>query len=214
MGFLQLKNKEDQERKIILKALQNKGLNDIVELRYTDRKALVQDFTVEGNWQLIHTDKPILMTQIQYITNDSWEVVSGISGKDGWPILHMADYSKGKLYVLNIPDNFSDLYNLPPQALNKIREVLSGGLDISIEGPSDISLYLYDNKTFIVESFSDEDTILKIVTPGQYSKITDLSTNQSYTGEAENQFFRRNSNPRKTYGITLKPHSYRIFSYE
>jgi hypothetical protein len=29
----------------LLRAVQDKGLNDIAELRYTDRKALVQDFT-------------------------------------------------------------------------------------------------------------------------------------------------------------------------
>ncbi len=198
----------------LLKALQDKGLNDIAELRYTDRKALVQDFMVEGEFRLIHTDKPILMQQIQYLTNDSWEVVSGIAGKDGWPILHMADYSNGKLYVLNIPDNFSDLYNLPSQALDKIREVLGSGLDVSMEGPSNISLYLYDNKTFIVESFSDNDTMLKIVTPLTYNTITDLSSNQTFKGEAEKQSFWRRGNPRNTYSIILKPHSYRIFSYE
>src|SRR4051812_39778764 len=75
----------------LLKAIQDKGLNDIVELRYTDRKAMVQDFTAGTN-QLIHTDKPILMSQIQYLTNDSWEIVSGIDGANGWPILHEADY--------------------------------------------------------------------------------------------------------------------------
>ena len=44
----------------LLKAVQDK-LNDIAELRYTDRKAVVQDYTAGTN-QLIHTDKPILIT--------------------------------------------------------------------------------------------------------------------------------------------------------
>ena len=100
----------------LLKYIQDK-LDDIVELRYTDRKALVQDFTV-GTFRLIHTEKPVLIPQIQYLTNDSWEIVSGIDGANGWPILHNADYSKGHLYVLTIPDNFADLYDLPAEVLS------------------------------------------------------------------------------------------------
>jgi len=200
----------------LLRVLQDKGLNDIAELRYTDRKAFVQDFSVEDN-QILHSEKPILMQQLQYLTNDTWEIVSGISGDNGWPILLKADYSKGKMYVLTVPDNFSDLYNLPPKVLNKIREILCGGLEVSIEGPSDISLYLYDNNTFIVESFLDEESQLKIVTSQKYKKITDLSSNQVIAGEAvvkdPNEF--RFKNPSKnTYSINLKPHSFRIFKLE
>src|SRR5206468_7888764 len=78
-----------------------------------------------------------------------------LSLHDALPILHEADYSKGHLYILTIPDNFSDLYNLPAEALNKIRQVLGAHMNVQIEGPSKISLYVYDNNTFIAESFSD-----------------------------------------------------------
>ena len=108
----------------LLKYIQDK-LDDIVELRYTDRKALVQDFTA-GTFRLIHTEKPVLIPQIQYLTNDSWEIVSGIDGANGWPILHNADYSKGHLYVLTIPDNFADLYDLPAEVLNTPASVIDG----------------------------------------------------------------------------------------
>ena len=200
----------------LLRALQDKGISDIAEIRYTDRKAIVQDYTV-GDYQLVHSDKPVLMQQLQYLTNDTWEIVSGIAGADGWPILHMADYSKGKLYVLTIPDNFADLYNLPPKALNKIREILCSGLDISIEGSANIGIYLYDNHTFILESFQDTETQLKVVSGKQFSQITDLSTNQVFKGEARKQTpndLRYKYPAKNTYSVTLKPHSFRIFKYE
>ena len=200
----------------LLRALQDKGLSDIAELRYTDRKAFVQDFTV-GEYQLEHSEKPILMQQLQYLTNDTWEIVSGISGANGWPILHMVDYSKGKMYVLTVPDNFADLYNLPPKALNKIREILCGGLNVSMEGPSNISLYLYDNNTFIIESLLDTEAQLKIVTPRQFNQITDLSSNKIVKAEARKQTpndFRYKYPAKNTFSITLKPHSFRIFKVE
>lgn len=200
----------------LLRSLQDKGLSDIAELRYTDRKSLIQDYTC-GTYRLIHGEKPVLMQQIQYLTNDSWEIVSGISGESGWPILHMADYSKGKLFVLTVPDNFADLYNLPVEVLNKIREILCQGLEVSLEGPSHISLYLYDNKTFVVESFLESDTSLKIIAPKQFTKITDLSTGQIVPGELHSSRLDRRtsaSQEKNAFNITLKPHSFRIFRFE
>lgn len=199
----------------LLKNIQDK-LNDIVELRYTDRKAIVQDFTA-GTFQLIHTEKPILIPQIQYLTNDSWEIVSGISGTDGWPILHEADYSKGHLYVLVVPDNFSDLNNLPAEALNKIREVMGAQLPVQIEGPSGISLYVYDNNTFIAESFLDKETAINIVTSTAHNKITDISSGQQFIGELRKpgmSYIEKNSKEKNVYSITIKPHSFRVFKME
>jgi hypothetical protein len=199
----------------LLRELQDKGLNDIVELRYTDRKSLVQDYTCDN--QLVHGSKPILLQQLQYYTNDSWEIVSGVAGTNGWPIMHMADYSKGKLFVFTVPDNFADLYNLPLAVLNKIREVFCNQLDISVEGHSNISLYLYDNKTFILESFMDEESELKVVLSKQYNRITDLSSNQTFLGELRTQRFSRRGSgiqSKNVISITIKPHSFRVFSYE
>jgi hypothetical protein len=200
----------------LLRAVQDKGLNDIAELRYTDRKALVQDFTA-GTFQLIHSDKSVLVPQIQYLTNDSWEIVSGISGDDGWPILHEADYSKGHLYVLTVPDNFADLYNLPAEVLNKIREVLCAQLKVQIEGSSKISLYVYDNNTFIVESFLDKETAVKIVTSTQFNKITDLNSSQVFNAETRMprmSYIEKSRGPKSVYSITVKPHSFRVFKME
>jgi hypothetical protein len=199
----------------LLKNIQDK-LDDIVELRYTDRKALVQDFTA-GTFQLIHSDKPILIPQIQYLTNDSWEIVSGISGEDGWPILHEADYSKGHLYVLTIPDSFSDLYSFPAGALNKIREVMSGQLPVQIEGPSGISLFVYDNNTFIAESFLEKETAINIVTSTAHNKLTDVSSGQQFIGELRKpgmSYTEKNRKEKNIFSITIKPHSFRVFTMD
>jgi hypothetical protein len=199
----------------LLKNIQDK-LNDIVELRYTDKKAIVQDFTA-GTFQLIHSEKPIVIPQIQYLTNDSWEIVSGINGESGWPILHEADYSKGHLYVLVIPDNFSDLYNLPEEALNKIREVMGAQLPVQIEGLSGISLYVYDNNTFIAESFLDKGTAINIVTSTAHNKITDISSGQQFMDELRKpgmSYTEKNRKEKNVYSLTIKPHSFRVFKME
>ena len=185
-------------------------------MRYTDRKAFVQDYTA-GTFQLIHAEKPVLIPQIRYITNDSWEIVSGISGDNGFPILQDATYSKGHLYVLTIPDNFSDLYNLPAEALNKIRQVLCAQLNVQIEGSSKISSYVYDNNTFIVESFLDKETVVKAVTPQSVNTITDINTGDIVKGEIRKpgfSYIEKNSGSKNVFTFALKPHSFRVFKVQ
>jgi hypothetical protein len=200
----------------LLRALQGKGIEDIAEIRYTDRKALVKDFAV-GTRNLVHIDEPILIPQIQYLTNDSWEVVSGIAGDNGWPLLHEADYSKGKLYILTVPDNFADFYNLPAEALNIIRKTFGSQMKISIEGPGKVSLFVYDNNTCIVESFLDQPTTINIVTAKSYKTLTEITTGEKLGG-TERAVQMRWSLPKNdgtnVFQVSLKPHSFRVFKFE
>jgi len=199
----------------LLHALQDKGIQDIAEIRYTERKALVKDF--KAGWgKLVTSQKPILIPQIQYLTNDSWELASAIDGPNGWPILHEAQYSKGKLNVLVIPDNFADLYQLPAEVLNKIRSVLGDKMNVQIEGPGNISIYVYDNNTCIVESFLDTPTSINIVTAGPYKSLTDLTSNDKVPGTARKGFrgFGAAQKDKNVFAVSLKPHSFRVFKFE
>jgi len=201
----------------LLRAIQDKGINDIAELRCSEKRAFVQDYTASGNFRLIHTEKPIVIPQIQYLTNDSWEIASAISGPNGWPMLHEADYAKGHLYVLTIPDNAADLYNLPVEVLNKIREVAGRQLNVQLEGPSQISLYVYDNNTCIVESFQEKETGVKVVTPRQFSRITDLNSREVFNGENRKpgfSYIERDRPEKNVYTLTIKPHSFRVLKFE
>lgn len=178
----------------LLKAVPEK-IADICELQCDDLKAIVNDFGRYGK-----SEKDILIPQLRYWTNDSWEVVSAgrplTGGVSGWPIFHRATYSNGTLYVLTIPDDFGNLYDYPAGALNTIRRLMSKGLDLYLEGPSKVSVFLYDNRTVIVENFNDEPVDVRLVGNAGPLKLTDLETGES-------------SEP----AMTLKPHSYRAFKY-
>lgn len=196
----------------LLRILQGKGIEDIAELRYTDRKASVNEFKA-GFGRTLTTSKEILIPQISYLTNDSWEQISAIRGENGWPLLHRAQYSKGYLYVLTIPDNFADLYLFPDAVLNRIRTVASQGMDFRLEGPSRISLFCYDNGTFIVESFLPEPVTVKVYARQAAGTITDLVNGESIKGTAllAGPFRSSGSTPETGFEITVKPHSYRAF---
>jgi hypothetical protein len=200
----------------LLKALQGKGIEDIVELRYTDRKAMVKTFVTDNKRN--DSKQEIIIPQIQYFTNDSWEEIAALDETNGWPILHMANYSKGIMYVLTVPESFTDLYNMPAGALNKIREALSGKIKLYIEGPGKVSMFFYDNNTFIVESFLDESTELKIVADKQFKKVGDVISGESYSGtirEPDMGWWARSKGEQKMiFNFTVKPHSYRVFKIE
>ncbi len=193
-----------------LRAMKGKGIESIVDLEYTDRKALVSGFMTGG--QIVNVSKPILMQQVMYKTNDSWEIVSGMDGGLGWPLLHRDAYSKGNVYLLVVPDNFADLYNLPVQVLNSIRQNLTQkAVPVRLQGPANVSLFIYDNNTFIVESFSDEDVDITVQCQTE-GALKDLLSGEDVNGSRVMQWGRSTSNER-SFRVHLKPHSYRVFKF-
>jgi hypothetical protein len=193
----------------LLKALRNRGIGDIVELSVSDKRTSSSEFAV-GWGRPVRSRNPVLLPQIGYLTNDSWEEVSFLSNGMGWPLLHEADYASGKLYVLTVPDNPADLYELPAEVLNRVRQVLCDGLPVRLEGPARVCLFPYDNGVFIAESFRDEDTEIGLVTNGASRSIVDLQSGAETPGETQKDFRGRETGSR-IFRVTLKPHSFRVF---
>ena len=193
----------------LLKAIPEK-IADICELRCSDLKAIVNDFGRYGK-----AERDILIPQLQYLTNDSWEVVSAgrplSGGVSGYPILHRASYSRGTLYVLTVPDDFGNLYDYPAPALNEIRRHLCKDLDLYLEGPSKLSLFVYDNDTVIVENFNDEAVDAALVGYESLHRLTDLESGEEMVSVAT---VRDGGRPPRRIAFTVPAHSYRAFRYD
>ena len=209
----------------LLKALQGKagGIEDIVEVECTDNKAVTNQFWSRRSFwgrqgSTYESKAPIIIPEIKYLTNDSWEEVSCLASGIGYPILHSADYGKGRLYILTIPDNFGDLYNYPAEVLNQIREVLAKDMYVRIEGPSQVAIFVYDNDTFIVESFLDKPTDVRVVIDKRIDKLRDLVTGEEVAGELITPPVRRFGPTiqatKMGFNLTIKPHSFRVFKGE
>lgn len=140
----------------VLRRLRGKGIEEFTSIRYTDRKVNIDFFAIDsamiGFTKYVHSQE-ILFPVLEYYTNSSWPVVVGIKGERNFPILLKDFYGSGKLYVLNVPDNFSHIYNLPVEVLNEIRKIFMEKIGIYFEGEGKISLFLYNNNYAIVESF-------------------------------------------------------------
>lgn len=192
----------------LLKALQGKGIEDIIELEYTGRTVATREFS---GWGLrgATVESDILIPEIRYFTNDSWEIVSAFTSPNrtsGTPILLSGKYSKGVLYVLTIPQAQGELYRYPQSVLRAIRNVLARDMYVRLDAPSMVSLFVYDNDKFIVESFAEEPVVARLITEKRITKLRDVETGQELAG--------------KTQGATtffetpLTRGTYRVFSAE
>jgi hypothetical protein len=206
----------------LLHALEGKGIEDIAELRYTDHKlspdSYFAAFGPGGGAQLGKGQgKGILFPEILFMTNDAWPVVRGTANGRGVPLLLMDKYSKGVLYVLTIPDNFNDLYSLPADVLSAIKSYVMAGFPVRIDAPAGVSLFAYDNHTFVVESFLDHDVSATAKLPAGTAKLSNLTSERMIAPSPEPTAAatRRRYRPPQfaRFAFTVKPHSFVVFKY-
>ncbi|HEY3780859.1 MAG TPA: hypothetical protein VGL56_07235, partial [Fimbriimonadaceae bacterium] len=188
-------------------------LDDICEVECTNKKALVDDIIAgygAGNGQSLgQPAKPILFPQIRFMTNDSWPIIRGQASGNGYPLMLMDRYSKGLLYILAIPDNFSDLYNLPSKVLDSIRHYVMGSFPFRLaESPDHVAMFAYDNGTFIVQSFRDTPAEITVSASGNFTKLKNLLTGE----ETPVQGFA--SGHDSWFKLVIKPRSYLAFKAE
>ena len=205
----------------LLSALQGKGIEDIIELAYTGHKLAVDEYWGAfgpGNGTRLGPgpNTKVLFPEIRFITNDAWPVVRGIANGHGVPIVLMNRYSKGILFVLTIPENFGDLYQLPQEVLRAIRAYVMADFPVQLDAPAKVSLFAYDNQTFIVESFLDLETPVTVSVAGGYSKLRNVLTGESVSGTPadRNEPTRMGGTPPTSFKFTVKPHSYVVFVEE
>lgn len=188
----------------LLHALQDKGFKNIVDMSYSTRKVSTNLFS---NFREQFTGpKAILFPVLEYATNDSWEEVSALSGTNGFPVFHHADYGKGRLYILNIPDVPSDLYCLPDRALDAIRAKLGGHLPVSLRGPAKVSLFAYDNRTFVLHSFLPAPTGVEVAVKTSQLQIKDLATGKTLQGYRRGDLV--------LFPVRMEPHTFTAFSFQ
>jgi hypothetical protein len=190
-------------------ALWDRGLDRIVEWRQDGKKVLTDEFYHWG--RVYKADRPILLPQVEYYTNDSWELIGAHA--NGHPLLMENAYSKGVILCLAVPDDAADLNHLPSEVLSRLRAAIMKTHWVRFNGPSRIALMTYDNNTFIVESFRDEPAEIEMITGLGFKSIRDLLTGEAIDVRIEETPGRRwgAKESRHTFPVALKAHSFRVF---
>jgi hypothetical protein len=183
----------------LLGKLQSRGIERLADLYLTGQDALVKSF-LNGR-TVVDIGEPMLIPQVHYITNDTWELAASIAGDNGFPMVTDSQYGKGHLFVITIPNNFADLYRLPAPVLNILRRVASADLPVRLaDGPSKVALYEYDNGAFVLESFNDEAVTVQVAVPASVVTVRNLATGALLQAAASH------------FAVGIPAHSYVAFS--
>ncbi len=191
----------------LLKAIREQGLEFPVNIQYTDRKAAVNRFALSDDGisfrQVVYADKTLIIPQLEYATNDTWQLVSALGNENNFPILLKTEYGEGNLFVLVIPEDFGDLYHYPREVISCIRQAFSPDATISIDAPGKVGLFTYDNDTFIVKSFLPHTQDVKITITGSKRRLVDGVSGETIKGiPFEGSIL---------YHIRLNPMTYRVY---
>lgn len=206
-----------------LRAMQDKGFKHIVEWDVTGRVIGVHEFVNgfgAGNGTSLGAPKtPILFPEVHFYTNDSWPIIRGVAGPKGNPLLLMNGYSKGTIYLLNIPDNPADLYAMPKDALSQIKHYLLADFPVRLDAPDRVALFAYDNATIAIRSYRSDKSAVGVVVPGTGAKLRDLTTGKLVTPKVppappKDPRRRYTEPPVTVFPVEMAAHSFRTYRIE
>jgi hypothetical protein len=185
----------------LLGKLQSRGIERIANLYLTGPDAMVKSFL--GGRARLDIAEPMLIPQVHFITNDTWELASSVAGDNGFPMLTDSPYGKGHLFVMTIPNNAADLYRLPAAILDTYRRIAGADLAVRLaDGPSKVALYEYDNGAFVVESFNDEAVTVQVSVPAPVTALRNLESGTVMQRVA----------PASGFTVRIAAHSYVAFA--
>ena len=118
--------------------------------------------------------------------------------------------------MLDVPANMGDLYRLPQPVLDQLRGYLLQRFPLSLDAPARVSLFAYDNHTFVVESYRASPATVRV-----FVKARRLQAGGSRLRAepcCRRPRSRRGRRPGKrhetSFVVQLPPHSYRAFAIQ
>jgi hypothetical protein len=162
-----------------LGAMQEKGIGEFTSARVTGGRACAKDYSIAGFGSVFTGEyygrDEVLLPIIKHMTNSADCLIALRRNDNSFPVLLRNRYANGTLYVLAVPDDYADIYRYPGEVISTIRQYLMSSLGIYMEGGSKCGLFLYDNDTIIIESFTYRSTRIRLHTIG-VSRLRDIRT--------------------------------------
>ena len=132
-------------------------IEQMTSLRWRDRHLTpthYQYYTADS-WEgyKVPAHKAISFPLLEHRNNTSWMLLKGQTAGKNLPILIRDCYGLGQMVTLVVPDDFSDIQELPREVLNAIREEFCRTLGVRLECGKNVGLFLYDNDSFITYAY-------------------------------------------------------------
>lgn len=162
----------------------DRGIRDMTSVRPTGRHVAGNRWMIDlsefdyGSIRYAHSGEKILFEALDYSTNATWADVLLLCGEDNFPVLTEDLYGRGKLMILNVPENFADLYQLPAAVAGILCRELSAGQPCYLSAEPKWSLVCYDNDVCCLHSFRPMLSHARIVVRGECSGLLNLETGE------------------------------------
>lgn len=146
-----------------VKATLNRGLPRITSIRDKGRKVSVSEFTAEAShfynrWERAFGAKSVNIPVIEFRNNATWGAIcKGIAEEEAYTLFARDTYGDGQMYTLVVPESFSDLKYYPNVVRDRMRKEMAVN-GIYLSGDPMISLFAYDNDTFVIYPYVDANT--------------------------------------------------------
>ena len=134
----------------------------------------------------LEDNQPVLFADIQHSNNMSWSLLNGGAIEYHTSLFLKDGYGKGQMYLINVPENPSDLSRIPEWAMDAIKPAFNyGGVYVSARN---VSIFHYDNDTFILYAHvtgKAHPIHARIHIQNENSKLTQLFAPRTPNGEKE-----------------------------
>lgn len=157
----------------------DRGIRDITSMQFTNR-------FLEGNEYMTcdrnhsneaGTFKGTEKVSVEILThkdNAAWTDVVIKDREYNCVLLSEEDYSKGQVFLLNLPFNFADLYRIPAGPMQVIAKHLSVGQRVYVTSEEKICLYTYDNDIFGLQNFESYGGTVRVYIRGNCKKLRNI----------------------------------------
>ena len=149
----------------------------LTEATVTDRKISVTRYQMNEDMAgYIDNISPITFPEITHGNNDSWSHLNGGDGDYHTPLLLESTYGKGRILIVSIPDNPSDIYKLPNRVVDTFKHMI---LTETFASGKDFSMFTYDDGSFILYRYVKDEirpSHVKVYTTKDAKILKDTTT--------------------------------------
>ncbi len=162
----------------------HKGIKELTSVRLTHRHVLGNAYMINhANYTDVHyatAPEKVLFEVLDYKTNASVSDITLIAGEDNFPIMTEDNYGKGRFFILNVPENFAELYKLPREVIQGINKHLSMGQRMYLGCTPKYNLFAYDNNVYGIRSYRPMADVCQVIVRGKCKGLRDLETGAVY----------------------------------
>ncbi len=167
------------------KKMYDKGIRDLTSVHITGRHVIGDEFYIDNQnynaMEVCKAKKPMMFEVIQYKTNATHNDISLCIGEDNFPVMTEDYYGKGRFFILNLPENYADLYNLPLPVVRNINKHLSMGQRVFLGCEPKFNLFAYDNNVYGIQCYAQYPTRAQVIVRGECKGIRNIENGRTIT---------------------------------